>query len=152
MQPRRVLHVDDDPALTALVAAYLQHHGYQTLSCHDPRKALQELQRHHVRVVLLDIDMPDVNGMELLEQIKAYDGGIQVVMLTGLVSMQTALQSLHRGAEACCFKPITDLHPLLNAVQACFEKLQRWWDMLDDLTRRTREAQQQLADAEAQYA
>lgn len=134
--PRRILHVDDDPQITQLVAEYLRDYGYQTTSLHDPCEAIQQLPRIQERVVLLDIDMPRINGMELLKEIKAFDGGIQVIMLTGLVTMTTVLQSLRFGAEACFFKPINEIEPLVEALSDCFRKIDRWWLTLEDLRRR----------------
>ena len=137
--PRRILHVDDDPQITNLVAAYLHDYGFETSSVHDPCQVIQQLPRYQERVVILDIDMPRLNGLELLTQIKAFDGGIQVVMLTGLVTMTTVLQSLRLGAEACFFKPVDAIEPLVDALSDCFRKLDRWWGTLDELTRRRKE-------------
>jgi len=134
--PRRILHVDDDLEITELVAEYLRDAGYDSTAIHDPCQVIQQLPKFQERVVLLDIDMPRINGLELLKEIKAFDGGIQVVMLTGLVTMSTVLQSLRWGAEACFFKPIDDIRPLTDALEACFQKIERWWATLDDLSRR----------------
>ncbi len=133
---RAVLHIDDDPQVTRLVAARLRRHGYEVTSLTDPRGALRELMQNQWRVVLLDIDMPGVNGLDLLREIKAYDGGVQVIMLTGVVSMNTLLQSFRLGAEACLFKPLTDDRPLLDALADTFRKIDRWWETLEELSRR----------------
>ncbi|MBN2580672.1 MAG: response regulator [Pirellulales bacterium] len=134
--PRQILHIDDDPQFTTLVAEMLKSRGYLVTSLHDPSIAIQQLPRFRERVVLLDIDMPRTNGLELLQEIKAFDGGIQVVMLTGLVTMTTVLQSLRLGAEACFFKPIEDIEPLAEAIADCFRKIDRWWLTLNELLRR----------------
>ena len=134
--PRRVLHVDDDPQMTLLIAEYLKDYGYETTALHDPCEVIQQLPRLQARVVLLDIDMPRINGLELLKEIKTFDGGIQVVMLTGLVTMTTVLQSLRLGAEACFFKPVDQIEPLVDALADCFRKIDRWWVTLDDLSHR----------------
>ncbi len=134
--PRRILHVDDDPAITTLVAEYLKDYGYESVAMHNPCEVIRQLPRFQERVVLLDIDMPRVSGLDLLREIKEFDGGIQVVMLTGLVTMTTVLQSLRLGAEACFFKPVTQIEPLVDALGDCFRKLDRWWAALDELSRR----------------
>jgi CheY-like chemotaxis protein len=135
---RSILHADDDPVLSALVAAHLQERGYDVTSVDDPREVIPCLLRNQQRVALLDIDMPHIDGLRLLRQIKEFDGGIQVVMLTGLVSMTTVLQSLRWGAEACFFKPLSDFGPLADALADCFRKSERWWTTLDELSRRRR--------------
>ncbi len=133
---RRILHVDDDPQLTAIVAKRLESYGYETAAMHDPCQVIQQLPQFQERVMLLDIDMPRINGLELLKEVKAFDGGVLVVMLTGLATMTTVLQSLRLGAEACFFKPVTDFDPLADALADCFRKIDRWWTTLDDLTKR----------------
>jgi len=69
-------------------------------------------------------------------EIKAYDGGIQVLMLTGVTSMNSLLQSFRFGAEACLFKPLNDYQPLCNALEDTFRKIDRWWDALEELSQR----------------
>jgi len=140
---RRVLHVDDDPQITRLVASGLSRRGYSVTSVNDPLLALDEMAQANHRVVLLDVEMPGLNGLDLLEKIKHHDGGVLVVMLTGVVSLQNALRSLRSGAEACFFKPIYDLDPLAQAISACYTKIDRWWETIDELSRRrTSEAAQ----------
>jgi CheY-like chemotaxis protein len=136
---RRILHVDDDPDVTSLMAEYLKDYGYQTTAINDPCEVMQKLPRSKERIVLLDIDMPQMNGLDLLKQIKQFDGGIQVVVLTGLVTMTSVLQSLRWGAEACFFKPISDVGPLVEALSDCCRKIDRWWITLDELTRNLKE-------------
>jgi DNA-binding NtrC family response regulator len=133
--PRQILHIDDDRDVTSLVAEYLKDHGYAATAINDPREVILQLPKHQERMILLDIDMPHINGLDLLKQIKAFDGGIQVVMLTGLVNMTTVLQALRWGAEACFFKPIIDVAPLVEAFDDCFRKIDRWWTTLSELTR-----------------
>ena len=130
---RTILHVDDDPQMTKFISARLEQHGYQTVSLHDPALVMKEVIQNKFRVILLDIDMPGQNGIELLDEIKIYDGGIQVVMLTGVVNMTTVLKSLRAGAEACFFKPVDDIQPLVEAIDDIFRKIDRWWNSLEDL-------------------
>ena len=139
---RTILHVDDDPDLLRIVAKTLGKEDYEVVSLDNPRQASQTLLKTGARVVILDIDMPQVDGLTLLSEIKKQDGGVQVIMLTGLVSMSTVLQSMRWGAEACIFKPLTDFVPLLTALQFSFEKIDRWWQTLDDLKQRKASEQQ----------
>jgi CheY-like chemotaxis protein len=144
--PRQIMHIDDDPQFTTLMAEMLKSRGFQVTSLHDPGAAIQQLPRFRERVVLLDIDMPKMNGLELLQEIKAFDGGIQVIMLTGLVTMTTVLQSLRMGAEACFFKPIDDIEPLVQSLSDCFRKIDRWWITLNELLLRRKEVKPETFD------
>lgn len=133
---RTILHVDDDREFTALVAEYLGAAGFEVDSLHNPLEALTAIRREQYRMVLLDIDMPEKSGMHLLSEIKAYDGGIQVIMLTGLVNVNTLLESLRCGAEACLFKPFGEENQLIDTVTDTFRKIDRWWYSLRELTQR----------------
>ncbi|MDZ7617418.1 MAG: response regulator [Patescibacteria group bacterium] len=144
---KAVLHIDDDPQVTRIVGARLKSHGYQVTSINDARMALRELMQNQWRVVLLDIDMPGVNGLDLLREIKAYDGGIQVIMLTGVTSMSALLQSFRFGAEACLFKPLHDYQPLFDVLEDTFRKIDRWWDALEELSQRRCEERSVLVGA-----
>jgi len=143
---RAILHIDDDPQVTRMVAKRLQQHGYEVTSLNDPTKALRELMQNQWRVVLMDIDMPRVNGLDLLREIKAYDGGVQVIMLTGVVTLSTLLQSFRWGAEACLFKPLDDMDPLLDALDDTFRKFNRWWSALEELSQRRRQEHQAIPE------
>lgn len=143
---RAVLHIDDDPQVTRMVAKRLSEHGYEVTSLNDPHKAMKELMQNQWRVVLLDIDMPGVNGLNLLREIKAYDGGIQVIMLTGVVTLSTLLQSFRWGAEACFFKPLGDIRPLLGSLDDTFRKINRWWAALEELSQRRRQEHQAMQE------
>lgn len=130
---RKLLHIDDDEPFTRLMAHRLGQHGYQLDAFHDPMLALAELANDQHRVVLLDINMPGVNGLELLRQIKRRDGSIQVIMLTAHVGVDVILQSLRWGAEGCFFKPVTDIHPLLECLDLTFRKLDRWQEAISEM-------------------
>jgi DNA-binding NtrC family response regulator len=138
---RTILHVDDDPQFTRIVAHVLQRKGYEVVSLNDPQQVLGELIRHGYRIVLLDIDMPGIDGIDMLRRIKEYDGGVQVIMLTGLVTLSNAMAAFRRGAEACFFKPLEDYSPLVNAIEATFHKIDHWWQALHELTRQRRQVE-----------
>ncbi len=131
---RTILHVDDDPLITRFVAARLRAIGYEVTSVNDPRQALDEHELSQQRLVLLDIDMPHISGIDLLGQIKAINGGTQVIMLTSMVTMSTVLKSYRMGAEYCIFKPILDMDLLIEAIDSTFLKIDHWWSALERLS------------------
>ena len=133
IREKHVLHVDDDDVFLKIANHRLTKQGYQVTSMTRPEHALKHLLNTNCRVCILDIDMPRVNGLQLLQEIKAYDGGIQVIMMTGLVSQMTVLESLRGGAEACFFKPMPDFTPLIESLDETFVKVERWWRSLHEL-------------------
>jgi DNA-binding NtrC family response regulator len=142
-----VLHVDDDPSILALVARKLETHGVKVVSTTDPTEAIKKLLTTGARVVLLDIDMPKKDGLTLLREIKKLDAGIQVIMCTGMVSINTVLCATALGAETCIFKPIVNLNEITEAVDRAFDKIDRWWIALKDWIDR-KKATEDAAQAE----
>jgi len=129
---KTVVHIDDDPAILEIVQRNLEINGIQVVSIQDPLKAIAAIIQLGTRVVLLDIEMPGKDGLTLLHEIKRFDAGIQVIMCTGMVSLNTVLQSTSLGAEECIFKPIHDLNEITAAVDRAFERIDRWWIALQD--------------------
>jgi len=129
---KKVLHIDDDPTILKIVGHKLRKSGYEVISLEDPDQAFLHIFQNAIRVVILDIDMPKKDGLTLLRDIKHRDGGIQAIMLTGMVSMSTVLQATRLGAEDFVFKPINDLSDITRAVDRSFEKINRWWTALHD--------------------
>ncbi|MBL8826115.1 MAG: response regulator [Planctomycetaceae bacterium] len=136
--PRSLIHVDDDPALLRLVSHRLKPHGITVHSINDPTVAVDAVLTRNCRLVLLDIDMPKVNGIELLRQIKQADGGVQAIMLTGIVSLSSAMEAYRVGAEACFFKPLEKIEPLVDAITDTFRKIDRWWETMNRLSQQLR--------------
>lgn len=131
-QSRRILHIDDDPDTLRLIQCFLKD-DYDVISCADARRALDLLVKSSARIVLLDINLGDICGLELLSRIKQVDGGIHVIMLSGLVSMDTLLTSMRQGAEACICKPITDgneLRAVLTSIEAKTERWRKTWQKI----------------------
>ncbi len=147
MRPdREILHVDDDPITTRVVAKRLERYGYQVVSLNDPAEAINQLIQQNCRVVLLDIDMPGMNGLEILKEIKKYDGGIQVIMLTGIVSVSSILQSIRLGAEAIFFKPLADTEDLNETLKRAFQKIDHWWAAVNELSNRRHVQRAEVAE------
>jgi DNA-binding response OmpR family regulator len=116
--------------VSKLISYHLKKHGYEVVSVQDPNQVMETLMRTGARVVLLDIDMPDKDGLTVLREIKLRDAGIQVTMCTGMVSMQTVLRSTSMGAEGLIFKPLSDLTKVSEAIDISFGKIDNWWRAL----------------------
>ncbi|MGI9457864.1 MAG: response regulator [Aeoliella sp.] len=144
---RTILHVDDDPAFTSIVASSLEQAGFEVDSIHDPLEVIDAIRREQYQVVLLDVDMPVKSGMLLLSEIKYFDGGVQVIMLSGVVSHSIVIEALRCGAEDYLFKPFDDPELLIEVVSASFRRIDRWWAAFRDLTKRQRTAQPEQAEA-----
>ncbi|TWT33182.1 response regulator [Blastopirellula retiformator] len=123
---RRILHIDDDPSITRLMRARLKRHDYFTDELNDPTCWRGALVNGGYRVVLLDVEMPQMNGLEVVQQIKRFDIGIAVIMFTSKLKMSIVLEALGYGAEFCFFKPAEDLQPIIDAFDASFNRITHW--------------------------
>lgn len=139
---RTILHVNDDAEVTSTIGRELEQRGFQVTPLGDPAAVMEELTSSHYRFVLLAMDMPGLGGLDLLREIKAHDGSIQVVVMTDLASVQSVLQSSRWGAEACIFQPRKNMDLLLRTIERTFWKIDRWWDVIEWVAheKRVREA------------
>jgi DNA-binding NtrC family response regulator len=102
---RTILIADDEANLRKVLAAMLRREGYEVLTASDGGEALELLQRCSVDVVLTDLKMPKVDGMELLKKVLADFEGIPVVMLTAHGTVDTAVNAMKLGAFDYLSKP-----------------------------------------------
>lgn len=134
---KTIIHVDDDPTILRLVHSVLTKRGYDLISVDNPEGALQIMAATAARVMLLDMDMAGKDGLTLLREIKSQDAGIQVIILTGVASIASVVETQRLGAEECLFKPVTDLQLLIEAIERSFVKLERWWETLRECQNRS---------------
>jgi DNA-binding NtrC family response regulator len=100
-----ILIVDDEPNVRRVLAALLGRAGYRTLDVPDGERALEELDRTPVDAVLTDLRMPHMNGLELLDAIRARRSRVPVVLLTAHGTVGSAVEALKSGAFDYLTKP-----------------------------------------------
>jgi two-component system, NtrC family, response regulator AtoC len=103
-----VLLVDDDPAILRALGRYLTGLGYDVLSEPLGLGGVESFERHRPDVVVLDLDLPDINGLDVLERLREREAC--VVMLTGTGDIDTAVKSMRLGAENFLTKPVELQH------------------------------------------
>ena len=116
--PTRVLIVDDEKDFVQMLALRLQEIGEKVSTANSGKSCLDFLHQHanEIDVVLLDIKMPGMDGMETLSQIKKNYPLIEVIMLTGHGTTQTAVQGMKQGAFDYLLKP-ADFEDLKTKLQ-----------------------------------
>ncbi|GIX46436.1 MAG: diguanylate cyclase response regulator [Candidatus Tectimicrobiota bacterium] len=103
----RVLIVDDEPTICRLLAEMLkQFEGYQVMTEADGRRVLPLLQQEAFDVVLLDLIMPNPDGMTLLREVKKRHPELPVIVVTGYGSIETAVAAMQAGAADFMTKPV----------------------------------------------
>lgn len=101
----QILVVDDEPNLRRVLSAQLARDGYEVLTAEDGAAGLELLREHHFDLVITDLRMPGVDGMELLRQALAMDPELPVVMITAHGAVDTAVEALKLGAFDYVTKP-----------------------------------------------
>lgn len=101
----RIVIADDDPAVVGLLKRFLEELGYCVGAASDGAQALALIKRLRPHLVLLDVDMPRINGVETLRLIRAVDEQVSVVMLTGDDAVETMERCLAYGAYDYILKP-----------------------------------------------
>ncbi|MFE5706231.1 response regulator transcription factor [Rhodococcus koreensis] len=105
--PIRVLLVDDEPSLTDLVSLALGYEGWAVDVAHDGSTALQKFRHQQFDVVVLDIMLPDIDGLSVLHHIRATRGGVPVLFLTARDSVDDRVVGLTAGGDDYMTKPFS---------------------------------------------
>jgi PAS domain S-box-containing protein len=101
----QILIIDDDPGICTTLSDILEGEGYEVKDFGTAGKALDFLKKNPFDVVFVDLKLPDMDGMKLLEQIKLINPESAVIMITGHASTVTAIEALNEGAYAYVVKP-----------------------------------------------
>ncbi|GFO56948.1 sigma-54-dependent Fis family transcriptional regulator [Geomonas sp. Red276] len=117
----RILIVDDERLIASSLASLLGREGFEVESALTGAEALVKLERFRPQLVMLDISLPDMDGLELLRRVKGINGETRVIMMTAHASADCALQALKDGAEDFFGKPF-DLELVRQVVRRTLEK------------------------------
>jgi len=102
----KLVVIDDDPQNLKMVQFVLADEHLEIHTASDAQRGLDLIRRTHAQVVLLDLVMPGVQGMELLEKILDFDPGIDVILMTGYYSTESAVEAIQKGASDYLPKPL----------------------------------------------
>ena len=121
-KPVRVLVVDDEPALLKALEALLRRKGHEVTALESPIAATQKLAQEDFDVALLDVKMPQLSGLELLNAVKHRRPEVEVIMMTGHATVETALAAVKAGAYDYLTKPFEDVELVARSVAKAAER------------------------------
>lgn len=126
LMPKKILCVDDERHIVRLVTANLQRAGYETIEAYDGREALEKIRTEHPDLVVLDIMMPYVDGLEVLKQMKADPGTreIPTIFLTNKARDADVFRGWQAGVDCYLTKPFNPME-LLRHVRQIFDAIDR---------------------------
>jgi len=146
----RVLIIDDERPVLMTLEALLKRHGYQVETAPTATQGLKVLKSKSPTLVLLDLRLPDADGLEMLERIKSELPKVQVIILTAHDSLHNAIESIKRGAYHFISKPYAP-EELLSLVEKALEK-QFLLREAEELREKTEQLEKRLEIAEARPA
>ena len=112
----RILLVDDDESIRTTLKAILEGEGYLVDMAASGKEAIEKTQEIAYNLALLDIRLPDIEGIELLKLIKENVPRTRKIMLTGYPSIQNAVSAVNKNADAYLIKPV-DIEKLITVVK-----------------------------------
>src|SRR5213083_2348221 len=142
----RVLIIDDERPVLMTVEALLKRHGYHVDAAATASQGLKLLKSNSPSLVLLDLQLPDADGLEMLDRIKTELPDMQVIILTAHDSLHNAIESIKRGAYHFISKPYAS-EELLSLVEKALEK-QSLVQEAEELREKTQQLEKRLEIAE----
>lgn len=117
----KVLIIDDEIEFASTLCQRLKLRGMAAVDVHSGAEGIATLPKMNPGIVILDLKMPDMNGVDVLEKIKEYDPSIEVIMLTGHGSSGSGAEAKEKGAFDYAMKPL-DIRDLLDTIEAADNK------------------------------
>lgn len=122
----KILLVDDEKDILESLKTHLELDGFNVTAANSAIRALELIQDNIFHVILTDINMPLLDGLDLLESIKNVRGETLVIMVTAFTSMDKVWRSRIHGAFDYILKPFKDMSEIDNVVQRAMTHLDRW--------------------------
>jgi len=115
-----ILVVDDEPAMRLLLSSVLKDEGHDVTAAASGEEALQLIARRHYHLLLTDLKMPGISGLDLLERVKRDDPGTAVIILTAFGTVEGAVEAMRMGAVHYLLKPLANPEELRLSVRRVF--------------------------------
>ncbi|TVQ91918.1 MAG: sigma-54-dependent Fis family transcriptional regulator [Deltaproteobacteria bacterium] len=119
--PQTILVVDDDPSNRVTLERLLRREGYDVSHAESGRQAMENLREQAVDLVLTDLKMPGMSGLDLLKAVRAVDPEVEVVVMTAYGTVETAVEAMKEGAYDFVAKPLKRIE-LVTTVRKALEK------------------------------
>lgn len=129
--------IDDEPGILDVVGRFAARSGFQVIACGGGREGIAKVQSTHADLVMVDLRMPDVGGLEVLRAIRESNPNCQAVLMTGYASVETAVEAIKLGAMDYLSKPLDfgRLQQMLASVRDEIERRRAVLSMERDLAR-----------------
>jgi len=131
-----IMIIDEDPQELAMLRTHLENRGYKNVeACSSALKALELIEDKKYHIIIMELQFSEIDGIDLLRRIRAYDPLAQVVVLTGQSTIEHILTCLECGANDYIPKRLESLEDLFEAVGFSVRKLERWKNAIKELVK-----------------
>jgi len=117
----RILIVDDDENIRKVLTTIFEEEGYDVESVETAKKAIERTKRKFYNLALIDIRLPDMEGIELLTRMRDATPRMRKIIITGYPTLQNAIEAVNRGADAYILKPF-DMEKVLATIREQLKK------------------------------
>jgi len=118
----RILTIDDEPMVREILATYLEDSGFEVIQAGDGRTGIELIRREHPDLVLCDLRMPEMDGLQVLAAVTREFADLPILVVSGMGGMSDAIQALKLGAWDYVTKPIEDMAVLEHAIGHALER------------------------------
>ncbi|WP_317931573.1 SpoIIE family protein phosphatase [Halioxenophilus sp. WMMB6] len=142
---RKLLLIDDDRLVRESISAYLEDSGFEVIECDEGPRGLQLFREHTPDLVLSDLRMPGMDGLNVLKEIHKIDVDAPVIVISGAGVMGDVVEALRLGASDFLIKPVADMEVLVHSITKTLERQdlllenRRYRDKLEAANRELRE-------------
>lgn len=118
----KVLIIDDDPAICKTVGLLLEDHGYSPRTYTDPDEAVQAAEKESFQIALVDLRMPALDGVEVVERLKKIDERTSCIVMTAYPDLDSATETMRRGTCDYISKPFKQ-EDLIEAIERACQRM-----------------------------
>ena len=113
----KILVVDDEPDVVVLISSYLAEEGFKVYTATRPSQAIEYVQKYPIDLAIIDIAMPEMNGVELLKKLKQIKPDLEAIMISAYKDAEKVVEAFRAGDYVCILKPF-NLKYLRTAIMA----------------------------------
>ena len=126
-----ILVVDDEPSIRKVLTAILEEKGYNVETAENGKEAIRKSKAKFYNLALIDIRLPDMEGVKLLTEMKETTPKMAKIIITGYPSLRNAVEAVNKGADAYIIKPL-DIDRTLATIEEHLEKQRKAQKMTED--------------------
>ncbi len=127
-----ILIVDDEASIRTLLKEHLSKQGLTIYTAENGAKALEQLEEHKIDVIISDIIMPEIDGVELVKRVRIEYPITRIIMMTGFVSIDNLLICVQNQVDTVIFKPFKNLDEFTISIEKSLKHLKHWQQKLNE--------------------